>query len=349
MFESVHKYWSSLLDKYIRPKGLRAGLARSLRVTASAVYGAESLSNTGMRFASRKAFQSVSIPVNNIQQVAPIAGYANNAELIAGHAADSTFKYCVSGLPEGITTFASSVASDKVLLRGCDFIEKEHLYLFKVHPGKYATRVPTNNGDFYVLTTTGSTCSIRHSVESCVTGKTTSSFARSCLKAASAVYQRAISIPAQVLTAITKNVVLFGDAAIQCSWEENNKRYSCTDTGVLYVTDKDVKQLIGTHDKAIAGETLYKHNTDVLVVPVKNKYVIILTDIVNEDEYPEVAELYADAFVAGSTTKDALRSFANKKGCFSEEAREQLSDDIKTLDRVILQVSGKLVVQVLSL
>ena len=312
------------------------------------MYGADSLSYFA-HTTVRNAFRVVSVPVTAVQQNAGIAGITEHTDMIAGVSSSDHLHYAIAGLPKGITTFATSVATPNVLLRGCDFVEIGHLYLFKEHPGKTATRIPSSSGDIYVFVVTGGARRAGHSIVPQSFRGLVSAFAKYCVAAALRVYQRTISIPTQILSAVLKEVAVFEDDTIQCTWDENNKKYSCTTNGSLYSTDVDAVQKIGANSSVKAGAVLYAHTSDTLVVPTDKGYVIILHDIVCADDYPIVAETYSDAFNNGVTTKDLLRGVVASRGIFSKDSRTQNTEDVKLLDTHVLQDSGRLIIQTLSL
>lgn len=347
MFESVHKNWSSLLDIYIRPNGLRSGLASALRVFASALYGADALNNTTKRFAVRQSFSVVSVPVSAVQPVAVVAGSTDADTSIMAGKASSLFTYTISGLPEGITTFSASSATSSVLLRGCDFIEKDKLYFFKEHPGKCAVRTPATTEDVYVFTVTGSACAFRHNIEQYT--DISSAFIRYCLKTASRLYQRVLTVPTQIMSAVTKSTTVFSNTKIQCVWQENNKQYLCTENGDIYYTDNDAIPLVGADYSVSAGSLLYKGEDDVLVVPVDGAYVIIMSDTVYATDYPEVASAFKNAFIHGVSSKERIRLILRDHGMLSEMACEQRACDVKGLGKYVLQDSGRLIIQKLDL
>lgn len=350
MFENFNTYISSTWDKYIRPRGIRAGVLRALRLVGNSLNAVESFTAV-RRYSTRPGFRTVAVKPTSIRPYAVLAGSAAaEGSLVAGEK-DKPFKYIVELPYTGLTALMRSVGSTKVLLRNVDFYENDGTYLFYDYPGVAGTRTITSAGEAIVFVALGGDIQIKHgNILSTVCSKCATSFIRNTTLNAIGNARRAIGTASSVISAITGIGTMLCSAVVRYIWKEADRTYMVTDDGTLHQASINVKNVAALNNKATQGSVWSTYDTDnIFVVPTGKHYTVVFSDTITSEQYPDVYAAYPDVFVNNTAIAADLRSYLELRGIRTVFVNMHYNTtDSRALDSKVLKTSNDIIVQRLS-
>jgi hypothetical protein len=350
MFSNFNTYLSDKWDKFIRPKGLRAGVLRALRLTATGLNNTYALFAT-KRYSVRKGYSHLSISTKDIQPYSVLAG-SNTINVVAG-TKDKDFKYILKLKYAEITAFMKSVGSTKVFLRNADFVEhKPGVYLFKQHPGIVGVRTIEHSEEKIAFAIVGGTLHKNHMcLRDTMIGNTTTSFVREIINNALINARRTIGTASSIISAVTGTGISLIGEVVKHIWKESDSLHMVTASGVLHKAAISSDKTTALNTRIQQG-AVWCANDDKdyrFLVPTDNGYDVVLTSVVTKEDYPDTYKKYPDIFIDGKIDAIDLRSRLQLLGIRTIEAAvDYTKNDTLILDSNIIRTGNDIIVQYIS-